>query len=84
MTVFSDKTNPDNEAQRKRTGNVDDDRPLVGFLYELMRDHLPVGVVERIARNSAYTGTTSFTNGHLARYAQDLAERLTTPPKEKA
>lgn len=66
-----------------RSGQVIDDRPLVSFLYELMRDHVSPGVLERLVRDSPGIDTT-FTNGHLARYAQDMASRLLEKPKEKS
>lgn len=54
---------------------------LVAFFYELMRDHLPIGVVEQLVRNCEMDpeNPVIFTNGFLARYAQELAERLTSP-----
>jgi len=66
---------------RARSGNVDSDDQLVGFLYELMRDHLPCGVVERLVSNSNPANTSNggncrFTNGFLANYAKDLSQRL--------
>lgn len=62
---------------RERTGGEDADDPLVSFLYLLMRDHLPIGDVEAIALEiSLDRQPTAFTNGHLARYAKDLAARL--------
>jgi hypothetical protein len=65
-----------NEALRKRSGRIDSIEPVVSFLYELMRDHLPAGTVERIVRNSLGADRTTFTNGYLAKYAEDLADRL--------
>ncbi len=63
---------------RDRSKRVQDPRPLVSFLYELMRDHVPPGIVERVVRNSATSveDPTIYTNGFLAMYAQDLANRL--------
>lgn len=54
---------------------------LVAFFYELMRDHLPVGKVEQLVRNCEAPPETAvvFTNGALARYAQELANRITSP-----
>jgi hypothetical protein len=58
---------------------------LVGFLYELMRDHVPLSVVEGIVKRDEATKKESeevgrysikFTNGYLALYAEELAERL--------
>lgn len=53
--------------------------PLVAFLYELMRDHLPAGDVEALVRASPPGQSFTFTNGWLAAYAVDLAERLRIP-----
>jgi hypothetical protein len=61
--------------------------PLVAFLYQLMRDEVPVGAVERIvladenARVEHGEDGKPFefvlTNGHLGAYAEEVAERLT-------
>lgn len=61
---------------RAESGSVDSDDPLVSFLYELMRDHVPVGVVEQAVSNSPPGRTVQFTNGWLASYAADVATRL--------
>jgi len=55
---------------------------LVTFLYELMRDHVVVGVVEKIVledEERREQGTTAYllTNEHLARYAEEVGNRLT-------
>lgn len=64
---------------RTRSGQVDDTRPLVAFLYILMRDHLTAGAVEEIMLKYVEVDVTGsqFTNGYLAMHAQDIAERLT-------
>ena len=49
--------------------------PLVSFLYSLLRDYLPAGEVEKLVQETT-KDTTVFTNGYLAEYAKDLAERL--------
>lgn len=67
---------------RFRSGEVEDDRPLVRFLYLLMRNNLTCGDVEELmvqmGRVMPGNGTdvTVFTNGWLASYAQDVADRL--------
>lgn len=70
---------PGNLRMREASGRVDDPRPLVAFLYELVRDHLTTGALEeridRLARADA--GPFLFTNGWLAGWAQDAADRLT-------
>lgn len=65
-----------NAEMRKRTGSIDGDK-LDAFLYVLARDHLPVGVLEEIITDMT-PGIVDFqfTNGYLARYAQDLKARL--------
>lgn len=63
-------------AMRERSGTVVIDSSLVSFLYELMRDHLSVGVVERIVQTSEDASKVTYTNGWLAQYAEDLANRL--------
>jgi hypothetical protein len=61
---------------RERSGNVTIDSRLVSFLYELMRDHLPTGVVEEIILASENESEVTYSNGYLAKYAEDLANRL--------
>jgi hypothetical protein len=65
------------EAIRERSGNVEIDSILVSFLYELMRDHVTPGVIEVIMQNSIKESKVMYTNGWLAKYAEDLALRLT-------
>lgn len=51
--------------------------PLVDFLYMLMRDHVPFGVVENLlTQTKIFTGTTQYENTHLASYAIDVAKKL--------
>lgn len=63
-----------------RSGNVHDPRPLVAFLYYLARDQMPVGDIEtiliRLRELERDFGEYGFTNGWIARWAQDAAERL--------
>lgn len=55
---------------------------LVGFLYVLMRDHVPPGVVEGVvvehieAARAARRPEAQFSNDFLAAYAYELARRL--------
>lgn len=86
---YADKiTDPGNLRMRSESGRVDDFRPLVAFLYELARDLVPTGKLEdRIDRlavhaqadESGERGPFMFTNGWLARWAQDVADRLAEP-----
>jgi hypothetical protein len=65
----------ENVGLRERSGSINSEDRLVSFLYELMRDHLPVGTVEDVLRNSMMK-ETQFTNGYLAKYAEDIAARM--------
>lgn len=69
------------KALYHRSGEEVSANPLVGFLYELMRDHVPPGVVERIVLNSP-TRRIKFSNGYLALYAKDVAYRLQNGKEE--
>jgi hypothetical protein len=67
-----------NARMRAVSGEVDDHRALVAFLYELMRDELTPGRVESLVdRLNLEASGYLFTNGWLASHAQDLADRLT-------
>jgi hypothetical protein len=63
---------------RDRSGTVSSTNPMVSFLYELMRGHVPPGVVEQIMANMEVERGKEvvFTNGWLANYAKDVAARL--------
>lgn len=68
-----------NDELRAATGTVRDPRPLVGFLYDLMKLDVPVGRAENLVKDSEKISEADgciFSNGHLARYAQLLADRL--------
>lgn len=69
-----------------QSGKARDARPLVAFLYDLLRDHVSPGTVEEMVRVQFEPSATfregspdsyTFTNGWLAKYAQDIAARLT-------
>lgn len=82
---------PQNDALRSRSGAVNSQDPLVSFLYILMRDHLPAGVVEGIIQNHVVveaqdegpSDESQFCNGYLAAYAKDIAARLVPPAPEE-
>lgn len=68
-----------NDELRKRSGCVDSDDPLVSLLYSLLRDHMHPGTLEALVRQiegGAAGLYTRFTNGWLASYAKDLADRI--------
>lgn len=63
---------------RERSGDIESEDPLVTFLYILMRDHVTPGVIEGIMFEHVQydEGGNKFTNGWLANYCKDIAERL--------
>ena len=65
----------ENDLLRERSGEVNIDSKLVSFLYTLLRDHLAAGVVEEMVRDTSECDC-QYTNGWLALYANDLANRL--------
>ena len=67
-----------NEQFREMTGSVTSDHPLVCLLYEIMRDHVPVGVVEQMVANleKFHGHDLKFTNGWLAQHAKNMVVRL--------
>ncbi len=59
--------------------DVTDDRPLVAFLYHLLRDHVVMGAVEKIMGAIEYdppANTWLFSNRSLATYCKELADRI--------
>ncbi|HEY5268258.1 MAG TPA: hypothetical protein VII94_03940 [Candidatus Saccharimonadales bacterium] len=64
-----------NSELRLRSGEVNINDRLTSFLYDLLRDHLPVATVEKLVRD-AQEPDCAYTNGWLAKYAEDLAKRL--------
>ena len=67
-----------NERMRLVSGEVADRRKLVAFLYLLIRDHVLIGTIEELLDvvASAERKEWAYTNGWLARWAQDAADRL--------
>lgn len=77
-TISTKKSNEEHTRElRERSGHVVINSYLVGFLYTLMRDHLTISDVEMLVRDSEEESTCTYTNGWLAKYAEDLANRLT-------
>lgn len=66
------------------------DNQFVSFLYEILRDHLPAGTVEKIVSNAEKDverlgeGAKDFilSNGHLGQYAEEIYDRLCRISKE--
>src|SRR5467141_1109397 len=67
---------------RIKSGDKATTSATVEFLYTLMRDYLPVGVIEKIIADQEWntydrdSEATAFTNGWLAEYAFNVTERL--------
>lgn len=62
----------------KRSGQVRSDNPFVSFLYILMRDHVPTGVVAKVVADDEGGPPYDFTNGWLAQYAAHVVAELTS------
>lgn len=65
-----------NAKLREASGNMDSESKLIAFLYDLMRDHITPGAVEKLLRANE-NPNASYTNGWLAQYAQYVAAELT-------
>jgi hypothetical protein len=74
--LFGDAQAAANEL-RERSGKVGYDSKLVSFLYQLMRDHVPPGVIEEVA-NQSVESEVEYSNGWLAQYANDIANKLSS------
>lgn len=76
-----------NERIFRESGAVRSNDRLVLFLYLLLRDHLPAGIVEKIAETACAVDASEhdFTNGWLADYAMHIAVDLKKKgmPKEQ-
>lgn len=64
---------------------VSRDWKLVSLIYSLVRDHLPIGVIESEMEDierceQRGVVEVKFSNPYLAEYAVDCAERLTSEP----
>jgi len=63
------------KRMRKASGHFKSKNKTVSLLYELMRDHIPPGIIEGIMENVS-DKECFYTNGWLAQYAEDIANRL--------
>lgn len=63
----------------ERSGNIQYNNRLVGFIYDLMRDHVTPGVIEKVLGQQIESDIV-YTNGWLAQYANDVANRLCPKP----
>ena len=58
------------------SGSVASTDPLVAFLYDLMRDFISPGDVEKIIESNYGEKEFHFSNGWLANYAKNIVEAL--------
>lgn len=66
-----------NKIMREASGNVQIECKLTSFFYELLRDHVPISEVESLVRRVANeTEPVIYTNGWLAKYAENIVKRL--------
>ncbi len=75
----NEKIKKHSERMRERSGHVTHPTRLVAFLYCLIRDYVPPGIIEEIMLNQNIDkdrGDTLYSNGWLAQYAIDLEKRL--------
>jgi hypothetical protein len=62
---------------QEASGSVTYTDALTKFFYTLISEHLPAGVVEKLVFSIIYdSGDEVFTNGWLAKYANNLSEQL--------
>lgn len=68
----------DNAEMHKRSGKVHATDPLIALLYDLLRDHVKPGDMEMLVRDACLydTATKVYSNGWLAKFAEDIAFRL--------
>ncbi len=67
-----------NVEMRTRSGDVSDSDPIVGLLYDLLRDHIQPGDLEDLVRTACENAdkVMVYSNGWLAQYAIDMVKRL--------
>ena len=65
----------ENKRLREISGHFNSSDPLTSFLYEVLRDGCPAGVAEEALKNAS-TDKCEYTNGWLAKYAENLKDRL--------
>jgi len=66
-----------NSRLRSDSGNIDYSDTLTSFIYSLLRDHIPAGILESIVRGVINEPEVRmYSNGFLAKYANNLADEL--------
>lgn len=72
---MSDDERYENDLLKDASGNVVDDTRLVSFLYSLMIESVPPGVIQKALCESP-AGRVKYSNGFVAEYARYVARRL--------
>lgn len=72
---------PEQEKTCEASGRFTSSDPLVAFLYDLMKLHLPTGDVAQLVYDATATRgkACEYTNGWLAQYAAHLSAALLAP-----
>ena len=61
----------------ERSGGYSSANPICMFLFLLMRDHLPTTKIEQLVQDCSIAADgVAYSNAYLAKYAEDLAIRL--------
>ena len=68
---FLDQFNLSNES-----GNIVIKNKLASFIYVLLRDYITPGKIEDIISNNTSNKRVKYSNGWLAKYAENIANRL--------
>lgn len=76
----------DNDKLRIRSGHITCPDPLVGLVYDLLRDFVHPSDLEDLVRGACRHSHQDivYTNGWLAQYAQDVVMRLDQARKRSA
>jgi len=65
-----------NKRMFEASGEVGTDDKFMIFIYFLCRDYLPPGAVEKVMSDVDNMESAQLTNGWMAQYARDVADRL--------
>lgn len=67
-----------NAEMHNRSGQAHDSDALVSLFYDLLRDHIHPGDLEKLVRSACEhsSKTIVYSNGWLAEYARDMVKRL--------
>lgn len=73
-----------NDELREDSGSVEYSDTLTSVFYQLLRDHIPAGQLEKVVREVAVEpGVCLYSNGFLAQYANNLANYVVNIDKDR-